>query len=32
MPDAEMLSFLLNAYEKTFHRSRIRRLGRRGRG
>jgi uncharacterized protein (DUF697 family)/GTP-binding protein EngB required for normal cell division len=25
MPDAEMLSFLLNAYEKTFQRSRIRR-------
>jgi uncharacterized protein (DUF697 family)/GTP-binding protein EngB required for normal cell division len=30
MPDAEMLSFLLNAYEKTFRRSRIR-LGRSGR-
>ena len=32
MPDAEMLSFLLTAYEKTFQRSRIRRLGRSGRG
>jgi uncharacterized protein (DUF697 family)/GTP-binding protein EngB required for normal cell division len=31
MPDAEMLSFLLNAYEKTFQRSRIRRLVRGGR-
>jgi uncharacterized protein (DUF697 family)/GTP-binding protein EngB required for normal cell division len=31
MPDAEMLSFLLNAYEKTFRRSRIPRLGRSGR-
>jgi uncharacterized protein (DUF697 family)/GTP-binding protein EngB required for normal cell division len=31
MPDAEMLGFLLDAYEKTFRRSRIRRLGRTGR-
>jgi uncharacterized protein (DUF697 family)/GTP-binding protein EngB required for normal cell division len=31
MPDAEMLSFLLNAYDKTFRRSRIRQLGRGGR-
>jgi uncharacterized protein (DUF697 family)/GTPase SAR1 family protein len=31
MPDAEMLSFLLDAYEKTFRRSRIPRLGRPGR-
>jgi uncharacterized protein (DUF697 family)/GTPase SAR1 family protein len=31
MPDAEMLSFLLNAYEKTFRRSRVRRVGRTGR-
>ncbi len=28
MPDAEMLAFLLNAYEKTFRRSPIRRRGR----
>ena len=28
MPDADMLSFLLNAYETTFRRSRVRRLGR----
>src|SRR3984957_10361000 len=31
MPDAEMLAFLLDAYEKTFRRSRIRRPGRPGR-
>jgi uncharacterized protein (DUF697 family)/GTPase SAR1 family protein len=28
MPDAEMLAFLLDAYEKTFRRSRMRRWGR----
>jgi uncharacterized protein (DUF697 family) len=32
MPDAEMLAFLLDAYQKTFRRSRVRRLGRAGRG
>jgi uncharacterized protein (DUF697 family)/GTPase SAR1 family protein len=31
MPDAEMLAFLLDAYEKTFRRSRIRRRDRTGR-
>jgi uncharacterized protein (DUF697 family) len=31
MPDAEMLTFLLDAYEKTFRRARTRRLGRPGR-
>jgi uncharacterized protein (DUF697 family)/GTP-binding protein EngB required for normal cell division len=31
MPDAEMLAFLLDAYDKTFKRSRLRRPGRTGR-
>jgi len=31
MLDAEMLAFLLDAYEKTFRRARTRRLGRTGR-
>ena len=31
MPDAEMLAFLLDAYEKTFRRGRIRRRGHAGR-